>query len=107
MKTMQQLNIWTITSTEASIQSLPEKIFYGGIHQAGTGVAVSARQASGGTMEGFRSMMEHVLQHGASNERGKNIPARPFAMVQTEDLDKIQDEFDIWLNERIIARLGL
>jgi phage gpG-like protein len=106
MKTMQQLNIWTISSTEAAIQSLPEKIWYGNVHQSGTNMQGTAAQASGGTAEGFMSMMDAVLA-GGSGERGMNIPARPFAMIQTSDLDAIQDVWEIWLNERIIARLGL
>lgn len=107
MKTMQQLNIWTISSSEASIQSLPDKIWYGNVHQSGTGMATTAEKASGGTAEGFMSMMDAVLAGGASSERGMNIPARPFAMVQTADLDAIQDVWEIWLNERVIAKLGL
>jgi phage gpG-like protein len=106
-KTMQQLNIWTISTTEASIQALPDKIFYGGIHQAGTAMQTTAAAASGGTAEGFMSMMDAVIAAGSSSERGQNIPARPFAMIQTVDLDAIQAEWEIWLNERIIARLGL
>lgn len=106
MKTMQQLNIWTITSTQAEIQSLPDKISYGNVHQSGTSMGTTAEVASGGTAAGFQRMMDQVLS-GGSSERGKNIPARPFAMVQTADLDAIQDVWEIWLNERVIARLGL
>jgi phage gpG-like protein len=107
MKTMQQLNIWTITSTQAEIRDLPDKIWYGKVHQAGTTMQTTAQQASGGTAEGFMNMIHHIATGGASSERGQNIPARPFAMVQTSDLDAIQAEWEIWLNERIIARLGL
>jgi phage gpG-like protein len=35
MKTMQQLNIWTINERAASLQDLPGSIWYGKIHQAG------------------------------------------------------------------------
>lgn len=77
MKTMQQYNIWTVTEVQAAILSLPDKIWYGNLHQAGT-------------------------RSGAAN-----IPARQFAMLQSEDMDAIQIEFEIWLNERIIATLGL
>jgi phage gpG-like protein len=106
MKTMQQLNIWTISTTEASIQQLPSKIWYGNVHQSGTAMQTTAAKASGGTAEGFMSMMDAVLS-GGSGERGMNIPARPFAMVQTSDLDAIQEVWEIWLNERVIAKLGL
>lgn len=107
MKTMQQLNIWTITSTQAEIRDLPDKIWYGKVHQAGTTMQTTAEKASGGTAAGFMNMIHHIATGGFSSERGMNIPARPFAMVQTSDLDAIQAEWEIWLNERIIARLGL
>jgi|ERR1700746_543853 len=34
-KTMQQYNIWAVTTTQAAILDLPEKIWYGAIHQGG------------------------------------------------------------------------
>jgi phage gpG-like protein len=101
-KTMGQFNIWTVTQTQAAILSLPDKIWYGGIHQAGYGSS-SAVSAGATSAEGFKTMMDQVLSGGLR----AYIPARPFAMVQTEDLDAIQTEFEIWLNERIVARLGL
>ncbi len=104
MKTMAQLNIWTIGTVEASIQSLPDKIWYGNVHQAGTGSSQTVA-ASGKSLR--QIVAEAIAGSGGSGERGKNIPARPFAMVQTEDLDKIVGVFEIWLNERIVARLGL
>jgi phage gpG-like protein len=104
---MQQLNIWTITTDKASIQTLPDKIWYGYVHQAGTGNAGTAAEASGGTAEGFQKMMDDVLSGSFGTERGMNIPARPFAMIQTEDMDAIQTEWEIWLNERVVAKLGL
>jgi phage gpG-like protein len=109
MKTMQQLNIWTITTVDAQIESLPGKIWYGNLHQGGVGSApTSAAKASGGTREGFLSMIDNVLAGGGGEGgRGQYLPARPFAMVQTEDLNAIVDVFEIWMNERIVARLGL
>jgi hypothetical protein len=108
MKTMQQLNIWTITTVDAKIEALPDKIWYGNLHQGGFGTPeTSAAKASGGTAEGFRNMMESVLSGGGSSQRGSYLPARPFAMIQIDDLDKIVDVFEIWMNERIVARLGL
>jgi phage gpG-like protein len=106
-KTMQQLNIWTITTDKASIQELPSKIWYGYVHQAGTNNAGTAAEASGGTSEGFMKMIEAVLVGGGQSERGMNIPARPFAMIQEEDMDAIQAEWEIWMNERVIRQLGL
>jgi phage gpG-like protein len=37
-KTMQQYNIWTVTQTQAAILDLPDKIWYGALHQAGFGM---------------------------------------------------------------------
>jgi phage gpG-like protein len=102
-KTMGQYNIWTVTQTQAAILDLPEKVWYGKVHQAGFGNA-SAAAAGATTAEGFKTMMDTVMSGGF---RAAHIPARPFAMVQTEDLDAIQTVFEIWMNERIIARLGL
>lgn len=109
-KTMQQLNIWTIDSQKAAITDLPDKIWYGKVHQAGTAQAQTLGQIAGGggTVFGdLNKIVNAVLAGGFSSERGMNIPARPFAMVQEEDLDKIRDEWDIWLNERMIRQLGL
>jgi phage gpG-like protein len=52
-------------------------------------------------------MIEAILAGGGQRERGMNIPARPFAMIQEEDMDAIQAEWEIWMNERVIRQLGL
>jgi len=101
-KTMGQFNIWTVTQTQAAILDLPDKIWYGALHQAGYGSATAAG-AGATSAEGFQAMMQKVLSGGLK----AYAPARPFALVQTQDLDAIQLEFEIWMNERIVARLGL
>jgi phage gpG-like protein len=101
-RTMGQYNIWTVTMVQAAILNLPDKIWYGALHQAGYGAATAA-DVAGDTSEGFMSMIEGVIGGG----HRAHIPARPFAMVQDEDLDAIEVIWEIWLNERIIARLGL
>jgi phage gpG-like protein len=98
-RTMQQYNIWTVTQDQAAILDLPEKIWYGKIHQAGYGQATAA--GASGTADEFMAMMQSVIGGGYK----AYAPARPFAMVQTEDLDRIQVIFDEWLAERIAARL--
>src|SRR6202012_892431 len=92
-KTMQQYNIWTVTQTQAAILSLPDKIWYGNIHQAGFGNKASS----------FADPLHINLDELSKAENRVYIPARPFAMLQDEDLDKIQDVFSTWLNERVIA----
>jgi phage gpG-like protein len=89
-QTMKQLNVWTITSTTASIQGLPDSIWYGGIQQGGYGF-------SGG---GF----------GDENPQYKTsgIPARPFIVIQDEDYDKIQLIFSNYIDKRLAElRIGL
>lgn len=72
-KNMAFLSLWSINTTSAAITELPSRIAYGGIHQAGS---------------------------SSGSGRGSNIPARPFAVIQDEDEDKISDVFDRWLGER-------
>jgi phage virion morphogenesis protein len=76
-KTVQQLNIWTITEKNATIQKMPEKVWYGTIQQVG-----------------------HP-EHARSGE----IPARQFILVQEEDMDDIEEVFVEWLTDRA-ARSG-
>ena len=98
-KTMQQYNIWTVTQTQAAILSLPSKIWYGGLHQAGFGVTAAHVQPAKGM---FLSPEE--LRASAANK--VSIPARPFAMFQNQDLDRVQEVFADWLQERVDARLA-
>lgn len=67
-------SIWTISSTEAYIAGLPSNVWYGYLHQQGY---------PGGSGNG-------------------PIPARPFAMLQEQDLADIDKVFDKWLHEAII-----
>jgi phage virion morphogenesis protein len=70
---MGYVSTWQITDTEAYIDSLPDRIYYGGVHQAGS-------RSGGG--------------------RGSNIPAREFAIIQDQDEQAIQDIFDAWIVEK-------
>lgn len=75
-RTIQQLNIWTIDTQKAAILDLPQKIWYGKLHQGGykgTGAATFT------------------------------FPARPFVLIQDEDYDAIEAVFLKWLQERAIA----
>jgi phage gpG-like protein len=96
-KTMQQYNIWTVSTTQAAILALPDKIWYGNLHQGGFGQKATA----------FADPLHIPLDQLAQGQNKVYIPARPFALLQDEDLDKIQDVFSEWLNERVVARLGL
>jgi phage gpG-like protein len=96
-KTMQQYNIWTVSTTQAAILSLPDKIWYGNLHQEGFGQRATA----------FADPLHIPLDQLAQGQNKVYLPARPFALLQDEDLDGIQTVFGEWLDERIIARLGL
>jgi phage virion morphogenesis protein len=75
-RTIQQFNIWTVDTEKAAILDLPQKIWYGKIHQGG---AVGR------------------ARRGAQTE----TPARPFVLIQEEDFSKIERVFEIWVAERI------
>jgi hypothetical protein len=54
----------------------------------------------------FATPEELRAMGGGGSGKAVNIPARPFAMFQTEDMDAIQNIFAQWLQERIDARLA-
>ena len=68
-----QLNIWTITREAATIERLPERAWYGGVHQGGAEIP------------------------------GGEIPARPWAVIQEVDMDDIEEVFFKWIEERLMA----
>ena len=72
-RNMGYFSMWNVNSTQASIDDLPDRIGYGSVHQAGS--------------------------HSGAG-RGSNIPARPFAVIQDDYEDKIQEVFAKWLSER-------
>lgn len=75
-RNMGYVSMWDITTSQATIAALPDRISYGSIHQSGS-------------------------QSGSG--RGSNIPARPFAVFQDADEEKISQVFDQWLAERARA----
>lgn len=66
-----QLNLWTITREAASIEQLPQRVWYGAVHQSG--------------------------------DEGSNIPARPWAVIQEEDMNEVEEIFFLWIEERLAA----
>lgn len=95
-RTMGYLNIWNIDSEKAMITDLPQSVWYGKVHQAGHGGVTTTfvRNVSSGAMT--------AITEGAEG----GIPARPFVMVQPEDIDNIERVFDEWLAEKML-RAGL
>ena len=74
-----QKSRWTIDGSkgQAFIAGLPEDIWYGAIHQEGLDVVQAAF-----------------------------IPARPFYVVQPEDIDNMEKVFEKWIGERVQATVA-
>lgn len=108
-----QFNIWSISEVSATVKKLPESVWYGAIHQAGTGgfsqYMVQAQKELGRGASG-REVIQHAYalldaaRGGASGHKKVYIPQRQFIMLQDpDDLDDIQQVFYEWLVERSVA----
>lgn len=89
-----QFNNWRITTTTAVMTNIPDRVWYGRIHQAG-----AERGASGGWVQKGLKM---VYEGQMSDEGGWSLPARPFVMLQEEDEVKIFEIFNAWLESRVL-----
>jgi phage gpG-like protein len=87
------MSIWTFTRTQAYIADLPQRIWYGKVHQSG----------GKGTHEGF---FDPVLKRTVNIGDSGAIPARPFIMIQRQDEIRIEALFKRWVAMRI-RRAGL
>lgn len=109
-RSMGYKSIWTVTDTSASIQDLPDRIWYGRIHQGGTsGIQTrlgKVMKANPGMSPGqasrhvMKSIDKEILSGSAHTHTTSNIPARPFVMFQDEDIDAVYDVFQTWLGEQ-------
>lgn len=97
--TMKQIGIWHIDQEKALIPNLPDRIWYGVIHQ--TGIGDPGAEAD----MWFDPVVNKMVNVGDSGD-GRNIPARPFAVIQPEDEENIERVFGEWLEMRI-ERAGL
>lgn len=77
--------IWTITDSSATVRDLPEFVWYGKVHQAGS---KKAGKGASNISEGLGYV---------------NIPARPFILFQPEDAKKIEDIFADWVARRAVV----
>jgi phage gpG-like protein len=92
-RTIQQFNIWTVTTTAASIQSLPQSIWYGYLHQGGATIDTSRGGGQiGQVVHGVKVVGDTI-----------DLPARPFVMIQDQDYDGIEKVFSKWFDERLAA----
>lgn len=106
-KVASQINIWDISQTSAVIRDLPEKAWYGKVHQEGyQGNSMNALiQKHGGdvdaAMEAHTNSLIGSPDLSSQSRTSPTIPARPFLVFQDEDLEKIDDVFVLWLGERL------
>jgi phage gpG-like protein len=114
----QQQNIWTVTRESASIQDLPQRVWYGKLHQDGSGgmgrrIKAEVKKAASrgeriGPGEAARRAnrgLDKDIMSGKARGGGAtvNIPARPFIVFQEEDMDGVYEVFQKWLEERAIG----
>jgi phage gpG-like protein len=94
-----QINIWTISSESAMITDLPQSVWYGKVHQAGHGATGMV------TKRIFNPMTKRYTEfEEEGTEAGSGaIPARPFVVLQEQDVIAIERVFADWLGERIAA----
>lgn len=105
---MGYINTWTIDREKAMIVDLPQKVWYGKVHQAGGSFSFRTSGASQ-NLAAIKSALSFSSKFsGTESSFGGSgeIPARPFVVVQEEDLVKMDRVFNEWLGERI-AHAGL
>lgn len=112
--------IWSIGKTTATIRDLPSNVWYGKVHQAGQAgneysgnnwfdkYKKAARKVAGPeeddeevTKLAYKLFDKRVLSHGPAPAGIPEIPARPFAMFQEEDIDNIEIVFTLWIEEQV------
>ena len=99
MKTMSYMNIWHIDSEKAMLANLPQKVWYGALHQAGHGAHdVQGKFAYYG---GHRSSATQIGTENVGEEG--SLPPRPFVMLQPQDMEEIDAIFVRWVGKRVRA----
>lgn len=112
-----QLNIWTIGQETAVIRDLPDKVWYGKVHQQGFGgsgggskMKTYLKKAKGDAKEAQKLLDDDLImamrtgsKMGGGRRTVSEIPARPFIVLQEEDFDEIEKVFVVWLTERMVA----
>lgn len=111
------IRIWDITKTEGAIHNLPQKIWYGKMHQIGfsegklnTLEAPSTKNVISGSGYGkYGKTAAQIIAEQAAGKSGRsapNVPARPFLVIYEEDDRKVKLTFGKWLDEQIAITLG-
>lgn len=105
--TMGQLNIWTINTDSAILTGVPESIWYAKVQQAGYSGSGKKRGPKGKNLQEKKAQLKSLVGSAGTTNAGANpIPARPFVMLQEEDVKNIGRVFEKWLGERIDRTWG-
>jgi phage gpG-like protein len=108
-RVMGQVNLWTINNNAAILLDIP--LWYGKLHQQGYGNTMGAAIAKAGSAsKAFKNINDAVKQSIKTGTQIQSvdlhIPARPFVVLQEEDLPAIQRVFEAWLAERVAKHWG-
>lgn len=112
--------VWSIGRQSATIRDLPQRVWYGKVHQAGAAgnqfaggnwfkkYEGAARKALGPDEDdeevsklAFKMFDKRLLSHGPAPNASTDIPERPFAVFQDEDIDAIQNIFIDWIDDKL------
>lgn len=118
-RVMGTVEVWDIGNTSATIRSLPARVWYGAIHQAGYGgmgaliTLARSRLGKGASQKSVNMLAMQLLDNtllGIERDKsrarvgkGGDIPQRQFIMFQEDDIDDIQQIFYEWLVEQTIV----
>lgn len=117
-RNMSYMTMWDINEERAIIKDLPQRVWYGKLHQAGYGTMraqisseiskaakrgerISSDEAGKRAMKSIDASLKAAMSSGTKVRRAASIPARPFVLIQPEDEDAIRRVFDDWMEERI------
>src|SRR5687767_1450905 len=103
-----QISIWRIGEESATIQSLPQSIWYGALHQSGYGtfgkyVEAAKKELGKGARPSQVTKLAFELMdeaRGAKKQSKIVIPRRRFLMFQDDDIDDIMQIFAEWLEDK-------
>lgn len=118
-RNMSYQTMWSITQEYAIIKDLPDRVWYGKVHQEGVNSMKTRmkNEIQKAAKKGFKmspgtaaknvqkQLDADILSGKAGKHSTSNIPARPFVMFQEQDYDDIEEVFGKWLQERIDRNL--
>jgi phage gpG-like protein len=102
-----QQNIWTISETSATIRDIPQKAWYGKVHQGGYAGGGGGRSGALKFRKGKGGVKIYEKVGGGSTGRGAtSIPQRQFLLIQKEDEEAIIDIFERWLTVKVAKAMA-